>query len=102
MDTPTLATPISAPTPVSPSPRLQISKSPAFQKQSTKNKEPETLPTVGSSGATVEKLESVKNRITTLSCMVFDYIETFYNPVRLHSALGFRSPMAFENSIQNN
>ena len=34
--------------------------------------------------------------------MVFDYIETFYNPVRLHSALGFQSPMAFELSIQNN
>ena len=34
--------------------------------------------------------------------MVFDYIETFYNPVRLHSALGFRSPVTFENSIQNN
>lgn len=34
--------------------------------------------------------------------MVFDYIETFYNPVRLHSALGFQSPAAFELSIQNN
>ncbi|MBK8039492.1 MAG: transposase [Verrucomicrobiaceae bacterium] len=34
--------------------------------------------------------------------MVFDYIETFYNPVRLHSALGFQSPLAFELSIQNN
>ena len=34
--------------------------------------------------------------------MVFDYIETFYNPVRLHSALGFKSPVAFEQSIQNN
>ena len=34
--------------------------------------------------------------------MVFDYIETFYNPVRLHSALGFQSPVAFENSIQYN
>ena len=34
--------------------------------------------------------------------MVFDYIETFYNPVRIHSALGFISPVAFENSIQNN
>lgn len=34
--------------------------------------------------------------------LVFDYIETFYNPVRLHSALGFQSPLAFENSIQYN
>ncbi len=34
--------------------------------------------------------------------MVFDYIETFYNPVRIHSALGFQSPVDFENSIQNN
>lgn len=34
--------------------------------------------------------------------MVFDYIETFYNPVRIHSALGFQSPVDFENSIQHN
>lgn len=34
--------------------------------------------------------------------MVFDYIETFYSPVRLHSALGFLPPVAFEQSIQNN
>ena len=34
--------------------------------------------------------------------MVFDYIETFYNPVRLHSALCFQSPLAFEQAIQNN
>lgn len=34
--------------------------------------------------------------------MVFDYIEIFDNPVRLHSALGFQSPVVFENSIQNN
>jgi putative transposase len=27
---------------------------------------------------------------------IFDYIETFYNPVRLHSSLGFRSPRDFE------
>jgi putative transposase len=29
---------------------------------------------------------------------VFDYIETFYNPRRLHSALGNRSPDAYERS----
>lgn len=27
---------------------------------------------------------------------VFDYIETFYNPTRRHSSLGFLSPVAFE------
>ena len=34
--------------------------------------------------------------------MVFDYIETFYNPVRLHSALSFKSPIEFELSSQLN
>ncbi|MGE3703387.1 MAG: IS3 family transposase, partial [Hyphomicrobiaceae bacterium] len=27
---------------------------------------------------------------------VFSYIEGFYNPVRLHSALGYRSPIIYE------
>ena len=34
--------------------------------------------------------------------MIFDYIETFYNPVRRHSSLGFLSPVAFENLHSNN
>lgn len=34
--------------------------------------------------------------------MLFDYIETFYNPLRLHSSLNFLSPLAFEKSTQLN
>jgi putative transposase len=33
---------------------------------------------------------------------VFDYIETFYNPVRLHSTLGYLSPVAYEKMKINN
>jgi putative transposase len=31
---------------------------------------------------------------------VFSYIETFYNPRRRHSALGYRSPIDYENTTQ--
>ena len=30
----------------------------------------------------------------------FSYIEGWFNPVRLHSSLGYRSPIAYENSVQ--
>jgi putative transposase len=29
----------------------------------------------------------------------FSFIEGWYNPVRLHSALGYRSPMAYEAAM---
>lgn len=31
--------------------------------------------------------------------LIFDYIETFYNPHRRHSALGYRSPLRFEKEM---
>lgn len=33
---------------------------------------------------------------------VFDYIETFYNPIRRHSSLGYLSPVAFEKRYAKN
>jgi hypothetical protein len=36
-----------------------------------------------------------KNRAEA-QALLFDYIETFYNPQRLHSALGYLSPLEFE------
>jgi putative transposase len=34
--------------------------------------------------------------------IVFDYIETFYNPTRRHSSLGYLSPVTFENQPTKN
>lgn len=34
--------------------------------------------------------------------MIFDYIETFYNPVRRHSSLAYLSPIQFEQLALNN
>ena len=33
-----------------------------------------------------------------MSC--FSYVEGWYNPVRLHSSLGYRSPMAYEADME--
>lgn len=32
---------------------------------------------------------------------IFDYIEGFYNPIRIHSSLGYLSPDEFEKSLKN-
>ena len=46
------------------------------------------------------KAECVRGRVfasrDAARIAVFDYIEGFYNPHRLHSALGHRSPAEFE------
>ncbi|AKC83988.1 transposase [Verrucomicrobia bacterium IMCC26134] len=30
---------------------------------------------------------------------IFDYIESFYNRIRLHSSLGFKSPLDYESNL---
>jgi len=37
--------------------------------------------------------------LTQARTAIFDYIETFYNRTRLHSSLGFCSPIAFESQL---
>jgi putative transposase len=43
-------------------------------------------------GGAFEGLENARSEI-------FEYIETYYNPVRRHSALGYISPVAFERQM---
>ncbi len=31
---------------------------------------------------------------------MFDYIEAFYNPIRLHSTLGYLSPVEYEKIMK--
>src|SRR5438093_3088099 len=33
---------------------------------------------------------------------IFDYIETFYNRIRLHSSLAYQTPIAFESQLDQN
>ncbi len=33
---------------------------------------------------------------------IFDYIETFYNPTRLHSSLDYQTPTHFESQLNLN
>lgn len=51
------------------------------------------------------KTECFQNRIpknrAQARAMLFDYIETFYNPKRLHSGLGYFSPLEFEKLLNN-
>lgn len=33
------------------------------------------------------------------STAIFDYVETFYNRCRMHSALGYQSPLDYESNL---
>jgi len=46
--------------------------------------------------------ESIPTSRRNTKLAVFDYIETFYNPTRRHSSLGYLSPVAFENQQKLN
>jgi putative transposase len=48
----------------------------------------------------LDEAEPISRRAAEL--IVFDYIETFYNPTRRHSSLGYLSPVAYENQPTKN
>jgi putative transposase len=43
--------------------------------------------------------DQIPRNLKQAQAMLFDYIETFYNPIRLHSSLGYLSPIEFENNL---
>lgn len=47
------------------------------------------------------KYETVYHRRFATRAAIFDYIEVFYNRTRLHSSLGYVSPVTFESQQQN-
>ena len=38
-------------------------------------------------------------QVTNAEMAIFEYINSFYNPRRRHSALGWKSPVAFERKV---
>ena len=48
--------------------------------------------------ALVERRRFASQAESKMAC--FNFIEGWYNPVRLHSALGYRSPMACEDMME--
>jgi transposase InsO family protein len=46
----------------------------------------------------LERRRFVSQAEAKMAC--FSFIEGWYNPVRLHSALGYRSPMAYEAMME--
>jgi putative transposase len=45
--------------------------------------------------------EGVFEDIEQARSEIFSYIEGYYNRVRLHSSLGYKSPMEFEQELQS-
>jgi transposase InsO family protein len=39
--------------------------------------------------------------VTDAKSEVFSYIEGYYNRIRLHSGIGYRSPLEFEKYLEN-